>query len=111
HGKPPLIFGNGKQRMDFVYIEDIARANILAMNSDVVDDVFNVASGVETSLNDLAAGLGGVMGADRPPEYAAERKASPVPRRLADTGKAKELLGFEAKVGLDEGLRRLGGGW
>ncbi len=110
-GKPPLIFGNGKQTMDFVYIEDIARANMLAMNSDVSDDVFNVASGVETSLNDLAAALCRVMGSDLQPEYGPERKANPVPRRLADTRKAKELIGFEAKVGLEEGLRRLVAWW
>ena len=53
-GKPPLIFGDGKQTMDFVYIEDIARANILAAKADVTDEVFNIASGVETSLNDLS---------------------------------------------------------
>ena len=54
-GEPPLIFGDGKQTMDFVYVTDIARANILAAQSDVTDEVFNVASGTETSLNDLAA--------------------------------------------------------
>ena len=49
-GKPPLIFGDGSQTMDFVYVEDIARANVLAADADVDDEVFNVASGVETSL-------------------------------------------------------------
>src|SRR5437660_684181 len=53
-GKPPLILGDGTQTMDFVYIEDIARANILAAKSNATDEVFNVASGVETSLNELA---------------------------------------------------------
>src|SRR5689334_20283962 len=48
-GKPPLIFGDGLQTMDFVYVTDIARANLLAMQSSVTDDVFNVASGAETS--------------------------------------------------------------
>ena len=56
-GQPPLIFGDGKQTMDFVYIEDIARANILATQADVTDEVFNIASGTETSLNELAAAL------------------------------------------------------
>jgi UDP-glucose 4-epimerase len=110
-GKPPLIFGDGKQTMDFVYIEDIARANLLAMKSDVSDDVFNVASGVETSLNDLAAALCRVMGKDLGIEYGPERKANPVQRRLADTRRAKERIGFEAQVGLDEGLRRLVAWW
>jgi UDP-glucose 4-epimerase len=110
-GQPPLIFGDGKQTMDFVYIEDIAKANILAAKASVTDEVFNVASGVETSLNDLAYSLAKVMGADLTPEYGPERKANPVQRRLADIVKAKQLLGFEAEVSLEEGLRKLVNWW
>jgi UDP-glucose 4-epimerase len=110
-GQPPLIFGDGKQTMDFVYIEDIARANILAAKADVTDEVFNVASGVETSLNDLAYSLAKVMGSDLKPEYGPERKVNPVQRRLASTTKAKELLGFEAEISLEEGLTRLVNWW
>jgi UDP-glucose 4-epimerase len=110
-GQPPLILGDGNQTMDFVYIEDVARSNILALESDLTDDVFNVASGTETSLNELAAALLKVMGSDLQPEYGAERKVNPVPRRLADTTKAERQLGFEATVGLEEGLRRLVAWW
>lgn len=110
-GQPPLIFGDGKQTMDFVYIEDIARANILAAKAEVTDEVFNVASGEETSLNDLACSLVKVMGSDLKPEYGPERKVNPVQRRLADVSKAKELLGFETEVSLEEGLRRLVAWW
>lgn len=110
-GQPPLIFGDGKQTMDFVYIEDIARANILAAKADVTDEIFNVASGVESSLNDLAYSLTKVMGSDLKPEYGPERKANPVQRRLADTSRAKRLLGFEAEVSLEEGLQRLVSWW
>lgn len=110
-GQPPLIFGNGKQTMDFVYIEDIARANILAAKADVTDEVFNIASGVESSLNDLAHSLAKVMGSNLKPEYGPERKVNPVQRRLADVSKAKQLLGFEAQVSLEEGLRRLVNWW
>ncbi|KYC37751.1 NAD-dependent epimerase [Scytonema hofmannii PCC 7110] len=110
-GQPPLIFGDGKQTMDFVYIEDIARANILAAKADVTDEVFNVASGVETSLNDLACTLAKVMGSDLKPEYGPERKVNAVQRRLADASKAKKLLGFEAQVSLEEGLARLVNWW
>lgn len=111
-GEPPLILGDGKQTMDFVYIDDIARANLLALGSGVVDDVFNVASGTETSLQDLATALANVMGAPHlHPEYGAERSVNPVPRRLASTEKAERLLGFKASVGLDEGLRRLVEWW
>lgn len=110
-GEPPLIFGDGKQTMDFVYIEDIARANLLAAKSDVTDEVFNVASGRETSLNDLAAALLRVMGSDLQPSYGPERKVNPVPRRLADTRKATQMLGFQAQTSLEEGLQRLVAWW
>jgi UDP-glucose 4-epimerase len=109
--QPPLIFGDGAQTMDFVYVEDIARANILAAKSAVSDEVFNVASGVETSLNDLAGALLRVMGSHLSLEHGPERKVNPVPRRKADVSRAKKLLGFEAGVSLDEGLRRLVAWW
>lgn len=110
-GQPPVIFGDGTQTMDFIYIEDVARANILAAESKVTDDVFNVASGVETSLKDLAQGLLRVMDSDLSIEYGPERKVNAVPRRLADVSKARQMLHFEASVGLDEGLRRLVEWW
>ena len=110
-GEPPLILGDGSTTMDFVYIEDVARSNIVALQSAVTDDVFNVASGVETSLNDLAAALLRVMGSDLAPIYGPERSVNPVSRRLADTAKARDVLGFEARVPLEDGLRRLVAWW
>jgi UDP-glucose 4-epimerase len=110
-GRPPLVLGDGTQTMDFVYVEDAARANVLALASDVSDDVFNVATGVETSLNDLAAAIGRAMGVRVAPEYGPERKVNPVARRLASTEKATRLLGFTASVPLDEGLARLVNWW
>lgn len=112
-GTPPLILGDGTTSMDFIYIEDLARANVLALKADASDEVFNVASGVETDLNTLAATLMQVMGAPAgmTPEYGPERKVNPVARRLADTSKARDLLGFEAQVDLEEGLRRLVAWW
>lgn len=110
-GKPCLILGDGTQTMDFVFIEDVAQANVLAARAPVTDEVFNVASGVETSLNELAAALGRVMGVNLPPEYGPARKVNPVSRRLADTGKAKRMLGFRAQVSLEQGLERLAAWW
>jgi len=110
-GRPPLILGDGSQTMDFIYIEDVARANLAAAASDATDEVVNVASGVETSLGDLAKVLLRVMGSDLEPEYGPERAVNPVARRLADTTRARELLGFEATVGLEEGLGRLVAWW
>jgi UDP-glucose 4-epimerase len=110
-GEPPLILGDGTQTMDFVYVEDIARANVLGLASDVSDEVFNVASGTETSLNDLAAALSRVMGKHAAPEYGPARGVNPVPRRLASTAKAERMLGFRAQVPLDDGLRRMVDWW
>lgn len=110
-GQPPLILGNGLQTMDFVYVEDIARANVLASRATASDMVFNVASGCETSLNGLAHSLLKVMGSDLKPEYGPERKVNAVSRRLADTSQAEKFLGFRAQVQLEEGLRRLVEWW
>jgi len=106
-GEPPLIFGDGSQTMDFIFIEDVAMANILAAKSDVTDNVFNVASGKETSLLELLRLLLKVKGSELKPEFREERKVNPVSRRLASTEKAERLLGFKAEIGLEEGLRRL----
>ena len=110
-GRPPLILGDGSQTMDFVYVEDVARANLLAAKSDVTDEVFNIARGVETSLQELARALLRVMNSDLPVEYGEARKVKSVTRRLSDTRKAREKLGFEARVGLEEGLQRLVAWW
>ena len=110
-GQAPIIYGDGQQTMDFVYIDDVARANVLALASDASDDVFNVASGAETSLNQLAAMLLKVMDSDLRTEHGPERSVNAVSRRLADTGKAARVLGFRTKVDLEEGLRRLVGWW
>jgi nucleoside-diphosphate-sugar epimerase len=110
-GQPPVIFGDGEQTMDFVHVKDIARANVLAAAADATDAVFNVASGSETSLNMLVAMLLHVMGSTLQPEHAPARKVNPVPRRLASTIAARTHLGFEATVGLEEGLRSLVAWW
>jgi UDP-glucose 4-epimerase len=98
--------------MDFVFTEDIARANLLAAEADVSDEVFNIASGTETSLLDLARALVRVMGRpDLEVEFGPARAVNGVTRRLADTSLAAERLGFKAEVDLDEGLRRLVAWW
>jgi UDP-glucose 4-epimerase len=110
-GQSPLILGDGKQTMDFIYIEDVARANILAAQSECSDEILNVGSGVETSLNELADLLLRVTGSHLRPEYGPGRKANPVARRLANTDRALALLGFKAQVQLELGLRRLWAWW
>jgi UDP-glucose 4-epimerase len=110
-GTPPLILGDGLQTMDFVHVADIARANILAAESGVTNEVFNVASGAETSLGDLATALLEVMGSTLTPEYGPARSVNGVTRRLADTRAVAAKLGFKAEIGLHEGLRGLVDWW
>ncbi len=110
-GKAPLIFGDGTQTMDFVHVHDIARANILAARADVSDQVFNIASGRETSLKQVAELLGQVMGCSLKLEHAPERKVNPVPRRLADITRAKAMLDFEAMISIEQGLKTLVEWW
>jgi UDP-glucose 4-epimerase len=110
-GLPPLIFGDGRQTMDFVYTADIARANVLAAASDVVEGTYNVASGTETSLLGLAEALLRVMGSDLDVEHGPDRPVNGVVRRLADTSAAREDLGFETEVGLEQGLQELVAWW
>jgi UDP-glucose 4-epimerase len=104
----PQIHGDGSASMDFVYVADIARANLMAMESDREDDVYNVASGTETTLLQLWAAIQQVTGAHHlAPEFHPPRKVNPVPRRLADTTRAREEIGFTASVPLTDGLRHL----
>ncbi len=110
-GQAPTIFGAGSQTMDFVYVDDVARANVLAAESTAVDEVLNIGSGHETSLVELAGALLAAMGSDLVPEHEPERTINPVPRRLADTSRARAVLGFEASVDLHDGLRRLVEWW
>jgi UDP-glucose 4-epimerase len=110
-GQPPLILGDGSDTVDFVYVDDVARANVLAANSDATDEILNVGSGVETSLNDLAVALLKVMRSDMTPEYGPARGVNNVPRRVADTARAKQMIGFQAAVSLEEGLSRLVDWW
>jgi UDP-glucose 4-epimerase len=94
--------------MDFVYAGDIARANLLAMESGRTDDVYNVASGTETSLLGLWEAMRRATGASGlAPEFHPPRKVNPVPRRLADPSRARDEIGFTAETALEEGLKRL----
>ncbi len=83
-GQPPLILGDGRQTMDFVFTEDIARANLLAAAGDVTDEVVNIGSGTETSLIELAQALLGVMGSNMRLEFGPPRGVNAVTRRLAE---------------------------
>jgi UDP-glucose 4-epimerase len=110
-GQAPLILGDGLQTMDFVFTEDIARANLLAAASDTTDEIFNIGSSTEVSLLQLAELLQRVMGSELPLEFGPARPVNGVTRRLADTTRATEVLGWKPEVSLEDGLLRLVTWW
>jgi UDP-glucose 4-epimerase len=110
-GQAPLILGDGAQTMDFVFTEDIARANLLAAASDATDEIFNIGSSAEVSLLQLAEVLQRVMGSELPLEFGPARAVNGVTRRLADTTRAREVLGWKPEISLEDGLHRLVTWW
>lgn len=105
--RPPLIFGDGAQSMDFVFVGDVARANLLAVQSDVTDEVVNVGTGVQTSLNELCDLILKLSDSPLKPEYRDSRKVANVQVRKAAVDKAEQMLGFNSEIALEEGLRQL----
>jgi UDP-glucose 4-epimerase len=111
-GQPPIIFGDGLQTMDMVHVRDVARANLLAAKAPATDAAFNIGSGSETSLLELAAELARAMG--RPqlvPVHEAERAVNPVPRRQASGCAAAAALGFRPEIHRENGIRELVAWW
>jgi UDP-glucose 4-epimerase len=105
-GERPVIFGDGSQMYDFIYVEDVARANVLGMQAECVDEPFNIGSGIGTTINELVAQLLELTGSTMTPEYRPEAQSF-VTHRLGSTDKAQRLLGFCATTPLREGLERL----
>ena len=103
----PIIHGDGKQALDFVYIEDIVDANIKALESDVNEGVFNVGTGKSTSLKELLNILLELTGSKLEPIYQKSVKRPYVQKRTADTVLAEKWLGIVAKTGIEDGLRKL----
>lgn len=106
-GRNPLIYGDGATSMDFVYVRDIAKANIAAMKADVTDEAFNIGNQVETSLLQLLEALLEVNESKLTPEFREESSVNPVRRRLADISKAQRLLNFTPSIDLKSGLKEL----
>ncbi len=103
-GGTARINGNGEQTRDYVMVEDVVRANMAASELDV-DGIFNVGTGIETSVNELYAALEEVLGIDRPAEHG-EAKAGEQKRSVLDGRKLRNLAQLPEPVPLAEGLRR-----
>ncbi|MHC1595803.1 MAG: SDR family oxidoreductase [Candidatus Syntropharchaeales archaeon] len=101
--KPPLIFGNGEQTRDFVFVKDVVRANILAMEQDI-EGVFNVAGGRGITINELLNTIVDVVGVKLNTLYS-EPRAGDIKDSVADISLARRELGYEPAFDLKEGLR------
>ncbi len=107
----PLIFGDGKQTRDFIYVKDIIRGCMTAMNglkeNKFRREVFNLGTGVETSFNQIVDALNKALGTNLQAEHKENAIKNYVSRTRADTRKAKNILGFEAKTTLADGVNKL----
>ena len=106
-GEGPTILGDGSEAFDFVAVEDCARANICAMSAATTDRFYNVGTGKRTLLKEVAEKLLNLTGSNQPINYAPRSQATLVRNRIGSPKRAKEEIGFELKIDLDEGLRRL----
>lgn len=106
-GEQPIVHGDGSQTLDLVYVEDIARANLLAATSSITNDVFNVASGRQTSLAELATMVIELIGRDGLTPLYQPAASNLVQRRQGSVEKAERLLGFHTEISVREGLSRL----
>lgn len=109
-GEPPAIFGDGSETLDLVYVEDVARANLMMLESSVTNEAFNVCSGKETTLLELAEIILRSMNSSLRPLHK-ERDRKLVTRRFGCPKKSREMLGFEAKVSVEEGISRVIDWW
>lgn len=106
-GQRPKIFGDGSQSMDFVFVEDVARANLAGLTSKVTDEAFNVGTGTQTTLKTLCHLLLKITGSPLEPEYLEARKVNNVQARRASVLKAEQMLDYKAEVKLEAGLKQL----
>jgi UDP-glucose 4-epimerase len=105
-GKPPVIHGDGNQTRDFTYIDDAVEATVMAAQSDrAVGEVFNVGTGVETRVNELAAELGRIIGVTTPPQHTNRRDIDNIRRRVVNIEKTRRALRWVPNVTLENGLQ------
>lgn len=107
-GKPPIVYGDGEQTRDFVEVQDVVEANLLALKKkDAVGQIINIATGLPTTVNQLAKLLQEIMGRTELKPVHAEPRLGDIRYNYADIGRARKILGYKPKVSLKAGLTRL----
>lgn len=106
-GKTPVIHGDGSTSMDFVYVKDVAEANVAALLSEITDENFNIGNSRETSLKELLEMMIKINSSNIKPEYLESNTVNPVSRRLSDNSKARHLLNYSPRTILEQGLKEL----
>lgn len=104
-GDRPTVFGDGEQSRDFVFVDDVVAANIQAAESGVTGEVFNIARGERTTINELVDQLNEILGADIEPRYEAPRPGD-IRHSVAEISKARNQLDYEASTPFEDGLRQ-----
>jgi len=104
-GKVSIINGTGEQTRDYVYVEDVARANVLALEGGASPGAYNIGTGIETSVNQLYEALREISGKDLPPEHGPAKPGEQT-RSSIDLSKALRELGWRLETGLTVGLKR-----
>lgn len=105
---PPIIYGDGEQTRDFVYIQDVIEANILALNNkNAVGEVFNIGTGKNISVNQVANTLKEIMNKEPLKTIHTDPRPTDIRHGYADISKAKKILGYNPKFSIKEGLTKL----
>lgn len=107
-GEPPVVVGDGNEAYDLIIAEDIARANVCALRADTVGRAYNIGTGVKTSLREIAQIICDLTGCNAPIRYVPRADAANLVRnRIGDPARASAEIGFEARIPVREGLRKL----
>jgi len=105
-GLPPIVYGDGEQTRDFIHVDEVSEAVELAIRAQRFNEVFNIGSGSPVRIGDLARLVMRLHGIEGEPVYA-EQRPGDIKHSYADISRARRILGFEPRIGLEEGLRRL----
>lgn len=103
----PIIYGDGNQTRDFIYVDDVVNAFILAMKKDIEYDIFNIGTGKNYSFNEVIKIINNYLGKDIKPIYKLNPIKNYVYHTLADITKAEKILGFKARISIEEGIKRI----